>query len=517
MPAFFRVIFEQIVAVVKDLSIAQRMTLTMLGVVIFVSLFALTIWGSRPDYQTLYAGLSQQDAGDVVKKLTEKNVPYKLGADGTTILVPAKNVRETRVELASEGLPKVSSVGFELFDQFKLGTTEFTQKVNYQRAMEAELAKTIMTIKEIRGARVHIVIPEDSLFADDNKDGASASLVVDLAGSQPLRDGQVNGLVHLLASSLRGLSAKNVSIVDTHGNVLYAYAEDEGMQAGLTMTQVEVQRKYEHQIQSQIESMLANVFGAKSSVVRVNVAMNFDRLNSDSEMYLPSDQPNVRSERSIEEGFKGNGTPPPASVAIPGGQAGNAQNSNFSKTDETKNFELSKRIEHFTKSPGAIQKLSIAVIMDRKLKDDEKQNLMDAISTAAGLDKTRGDVLTLSTFPFDKTTLEQDTKEMKTMKQNEFLFTVLKNVGLVLLLILTVFYARRQLSRLSTISASGGSWGVNQVAGTSREIPNVMLKDDADLTPEEQQKMAMKNSIIDMAHADPDVFAKILRRWLSED
>ena len=148
MPVFFRVIFEQIVAVLKDLSVAQRMTLTLLGIVIFVSLFALTVWGSRPDYQTLYAGLSQQDAGDVVKKLTEKNVPYKLGSDGTTILVPAKHVRETRLALASEGLPKVSSVGFELFDQFKLGTTEFTQKVNYQRAMEAELAKTVMTIKE---------------------------------------------------------------------------------------------------------------------------------------------------------------------------------------------------------------------------------------------------------------------------------------------------------------------------------------------------------------------------------
>ena len=517
MPAFFRVIFEQIAAVLKDLSIAQRMTLTLLGVVIFVSLFALTIWGSRPDYQTLYAGLSQQDAGDVVKKLAEKNVPYKLGADGTTILVPAKNVRETRVALASEGLPKVSSVGFELFDQFKLGTTEFTQKVNYQRAMEAELAKTVMTIKEIHGARVHIVIPEDSLFAEDNKDGASASLVVDLAGSQPLNDGQVNGLVHLIASSVKGLSAKNVSIVDTHGNVLYAYSEEEGMQAGLSMTQVEVQRKYEKMIQSQIESMLTNVFGAKSCVVRVNVAMNFDRLNSDSEMYLPSDVQNVRSERAIEEGYKGNNTPPPANLNIPAGQ-NNAQNSNYNKTDETRNFELSKRVEHFTKSPGAIQKLSIAVILDRKLKDDEKKNLMDAISSASGLDKNRGDVLSLSTFPFDKSSLEKDTKEMKSMKQNEMVLMVGKNLGLLLMLVLTVIYARRQLRRLSTISASGGAWGVNQVAGTTQEIPKPTLpQDDIELSPDEQKKQAMKNSIIDMAHTDPDVFAKILRRWLAED
>jgi flagellar biosynthesis/type III secretory pathway M-ring protein FliF/YscJ len=163
--------------------------------------------------------------------------------------------------------------------------------------------------------------------------------------------------------------------------------------------------------------------------------------------------------------------------------------------------------------------LSIAVILDRKLKEEEKQNLMDAISSASGLDTKRGDVLTLSSFPFDKTSLEKDTKEMKAMKQNEFVLRVAKNVGLILLLLATAFYARRQLRRLSAISASGGSWGVNQVAGTVREMPTLQTFPDEyeKHTPDDLKKQAMKNSVIDMAHSDPDVFAKILRRWLAED
>ncbi len=502
--------------VIKELSVAQRMTLFLLGVVIFVSLFALTMWGTRPDFQPLYAGLSQQDAGEVVKKLSEKNIPYQIGPDGTSILVPAKQVREMRIQLATLGLPKSSGVGYELFDQFKLGTTEFTQKVNYQRALENELARTISGIDRIKAARVHIVMPDESVFVED-KEGASASLVLDVVGEQAPNGDLINGLVHLMATSVRGLSPKNVTIVDTRGNVLYAYSEEEGMQAGLTLTQVEVQRKYERMVQMRIEGMLNKVFGASTSVVRVNVLMNFDKLNTESETYLPSDVPLVRSEHSVEEGYKGNNSPPPANASVPVGQP-NAQNSNFSKVDETRNYELSKRLEHYTRSAGAITKLSIAVILDRKLKDEERQNLLEAISSAAGVDSTRGDVLTLSTFPFDRTSLEQDKKEMKVMQRNQTVMTTGKNVVLVLLVLMAILYARTSLKKLSAISGSGGSWGVNVTAGRPKEVPRVVMpEDEVELSPEDQKRVAMKNSLVDMIHSDPEVFAKILRRWLSED
>ena len=516
MPSFFKVLFEQIVGVLKELSTAQKITLFLLGTVIFVSLFALTMWGIRPDFVPLYSGLTQQDAGEVVKKLAEKNIAYKLAADGTTILVPSKVVREARVSLASEGLPKTSGFGYELFDQFKLGTTEFTQKVNYQRALETELARTITGIKQIKGARVHIVMPDDSLFVED-KQGASASLVLDILGNQTLNSDQINGIVHLVASSVKGLAPKNITIVDTNGNVLYSFSEDEEVDAGLTMKQVEVQKKYERIIQNRIETMLNKVFGNNTSVVRVNLDMNFDKTKSDSELYLPSAEPLVRSERSVEEGFKGNNAAPPAGVNVPAAGQGNAQNSNYTKLDETKNYELSKKMEHFSKAPGSIIRMTIAVILDRKIKEDEKNNLIDAISSASGLNKERGDILTFSTFPFDKSTLEQDKKEIKVSQRNQFLANLGKNIGLTLLLIITVIYARGSLKKLSAISVSGGSWGVNVSAGKTKEVPRVVMEDEPELSPEDQKRVAMKNTIVDMIHSDPEVFAKILRRWLSED
>jgi len=273
MSGVFRVLFEQVASVLKELTVVQRMTLTLLGIVIFISLFALTVWGSHPDYVPLFTGLSQQDAGEVVKKITERNIKYKLGPNGTSILVPGNVVRQLRVELATEGLPKGSGLGYELFDQFKLGTTEFTQKVNYQRALETELARTISSLDQIRSARVHIVMPEETIFMDETK-GASASLVLDVMGNNSLRSDQINGLVHLVASSVKDLSPRNITVVDTNGNVLFSYEEDDELNTGLTMKQVEIQKRYERMIQNRIESMLNRVFGSNAAVVRVNIVMN---------------------------------------------------------------------------------------------------------------------------------------------------------------------------------------------------------------------------------------------------
>ena len=364
-------------------------------------------------------------------------------------------------------------------------------------------------------------MPDDSLFVED-KQNASASLVLDVVGNQPLSSEQINGLVHLVATSVKGLSPHNITIVDTNGNVLYTYSEEEGEVSGLTMSQVEVQRKYEKMMQNRIESMLNKVFGNNASVVRVNIEMNFDKTNSESEIYIPSDTPLVRSERSVEEGFKGNNASPPSGVSVPGGQSagnGNNANSNFSKLDETKNYELSKKMEHFSKSPGTISRMSIAVILDRKIKPDEQKNLIDAISSAAGLNKDRGDILSFSTFLFDKTTIEQDKKEMSAVARNQTLAAIGKNLGLFVLLGLTLFFARNGLKRLTAVSSNQGTWGVNvAVGGTKKEVPKILLDEEPEeLSPEDQKRVATKNTLTEMVHSDPDVFARILRRWLSED
>ncbi|MDD4527839.1 MAG: flagellar basal-body MS-ring/collar protein FliF, partial [Candidatus Margulisbacteria bacterium] len=362
--------YEQLKVLLNQLNFAQKLTLGMLGIIIFVSFIGIGIWGTRPDFVTLYAGLEEESTGEVVKKLDEKNIPYKIGPNGSSIMVPSKYVRSLRVALATEGIPKGSASGYELFDQFKLGVTEFTQKVNYQRALEAEIVKTISSISQIRSARLHIVMPEESVFVAD-KEKTTASLVLDVSGS--LSQGQINGIVHLVASSVKGLSPKNITIVDTNSNVLYVYEDDGMVDSGLSNRQMNAQKQYENGLEARISSMLNQIFGSNASVVRVNVRMNFDKLESESEIFLPSEDPILRSARTMEESFDGNNAANPANIAT------NLDKSNYAKTDETTNYEVSKKIEKFVKAPGYVEKVSVAVILDRQISEEQNASLKEAI------------------------------------------------------------------------------------------------------------------------------------------
>ncbi len=507
MTEIVRRIYEQLRTVLSQLNIAQRITLSMLGLIIFVSFIGIGIWGTRPDFVTLYAGLEQQDTGEVIKRLDDKGIAYKIGPNGSSVMVPSKYARELRVELASDGIPNGGASGYELFDQFKLGVTEFTQKVNYQRALEAELAKTISSLSQIRAVRVHIVLPEESVFMED-KDKTTASLVLDVLGGASLSQSNVNGIVHLVASSVKGLNTKGITVVDTNGNVLYAY-EDEGMiDSGLSMKQLDVQRQYEKTMQNRISTMLSQVFGNNSSVVRVNVRMNFDKSESESEIFLPSEERIIRSARAMEEGFEGKNAANPANIAT------NLDDSNYSKIDETTNYEVSKKIERFTRAPGYIEKISVAVILDRKISDEQKTDLQAAISSAAGIDAERGDVISLTNLVFDKTTLDEVNKEMDQERQISMAMNIAKNVGLGILLLFTVFYARRRLKKLQAITGSGGSWGINVTDSGGSAMPIGDL--DSEVYAQKERSSNMRRSLDGMVKDNPEVFAQVLKRWLSE-
>ncbi len=498
--------YEQLKVLLNQLNFAQRITLLMLGVIIFVSFIGIGIWGTRPDFVTLYAGLAEESTGEVVKKLDEKNIPYKIGPNGSSIMVPSKLVRSLRVELATEGIPKGTASGYELFDQFKLGVTEFTQKVNYQRALESELAKTITSISQIRAARVHLVMPEESVFVSD-KEKTTASLVLDIVGGT-LSQGQINGIVHLVASSVKGLSPKDITIVDTNSNVLYVYEDDGLIDSGLSMRQMNVQKQYEGALESRIASMLTQIFGSNSSVVRVNVRMNFDKLESESEIFMPADDPILRSARTMEESFDGNNASNPANIAS------NLDKSNYAKTDETTNYEVSKKIEKFVKAPGYIEKVSVAVILDRQITEEQSASLREAISSAAGIDATRGDAISLSNLTFDKTGMETTKKEMAKQRQTAMIMNILKNVGLGLLLVLTVFYAYTRLKKLQAISGAGGSWGVNITDAGRSAMPGAGV--DEEVFAQEERRTSMRRSLDEMVGDNPEVFARVLKKWLSE-
>lgn len=515
MPIFFKKLYEQFSAVLKEVNGAQRVTIALLGAMVFIVLLGITVWGLQPDYVVLYSGLEQQDTGEIVRKLEDKNIKYKIGPNGSSVSVPSKYVRSLRVELATDGLPKAKGTGYEIFDQLKLGVTEFTQKVNYQRALETELARTISSLSQIRAARVHLVMPEEELFVAD-KQKTSASLVLDLVGMDSLSGTQVNGLVHLMATSVKGLSPKDITIVDTKGNVLYS-EDEESFESGLSLKQLEVQKQYEKNIEKNISTMLNQVFGANSSVVRVSVFMDFDKSETESEIYLPSEEPLVRSERYVEEGFRGTNTNTPLQIAAPG--ADRAGDSDYNKVDETRNFEISKRIERFKRAPGKISKVTVAVILDREITNEQRSQLLDALTNAAGVDAERGDVITLSSFVFDRSSKENYEKEFEKARRQEFFYSLGRNVFLAIVLIALALFALSRFKKIKN-SAVNTSTGRQYEYNSRSEIPVLGGEDlieNVAMSDEQIHMKKVKYSLEDMLNNDPEVFTQLLRQWLKEE
>ncbi|MCR4402722.1 MAG: flagellar M-ring protein FliF [Firmicutes bacterium] len=257
-----------------------------LGVVAMVLLLSRA---GKTEMVPLYTNLSASDAADIVTKLREMRIPYELSDGGTTVKVPFSDVYETRMDLASQGLPKGSTVGFEIFDKTTLGVTEFTQKMNYRRALQGELTRTIMQLREVEDARVHIAIPEPELYTDEKKP-PTASVMLKLRSGATLTKGQVQGIVRLVSSSVEGLTPGNVTVLDVDGNILYAASEDSetGVIASLSVSQLEAKRAYEKELQKSVETMLTEVLGPRKVVVRVSAEINFDRREQNSELFQPT-------------------------------------------------------------------------------------------------------------------------------------------------------------------------------------------------------------------------------------
>ena len=269
---------------------------------------SLIYWNNRPDYQVLFTNLSQEDGGEILAKLKEKKIQYQLTNNGTTILISRDQVYDTRITLAAEGLPKGGGVGFEVFDRTNLGTTDFVQKLNYQRALQGELSRTIKQIKEVEQARVHIVTPKESLFVEEQKK-PTASVFIKTRSGMTLGAPQVEGIVHLVASAIEGLEPGNITVIDTSGKILSKRVEA-GLIGQLTTGQLEYQRNIEEGLKKKIQGMLEEVLGLNKAIARVSTEIDFQEINIIEESYNPT--PVIRSEqRSAEKSSSATGGNPP--------------------------------------------------------------------------------------------------------------------------------------------------------------------------------------------------------------
>jgi flagellar M-ring protein FliF len=384
---------------------------------------------STPDMALLYGDLDPADSSHIVEKLDQMGVPYQIGADGTSIRVPADQALKLRMNMAREGLPGGGSIGYEIFDQQQpLGTTSFEQQVNKLRAMEGELARTIKTIDLVKNVRVHLVIPERQLFAKEQPT-PSASIILTMAGGAVLDKQQVSAIEHLVAAAVPGLKPNAVSIVDSTGTLLAAGSGD-GDDSGLSGSSEEMRLGYENKIRRSIEELLQRTLGYGKIRAEVTADLDFDRVTTNSETYNPDGQV-VRSTQTVEEKNNSQDAQPSDQVTVAnnlpnptGGAApsGATSASSSQRTEETVNYEISKETQVHIQETGQVKKLSVAVLVDGTYTTaadgtstyaprsaEELDQIGKLVKSAIGYDEKRGDKVEVVNMRFaDNTEIGSD-------------------------------------------------------------------------------------------------------------
>ncbi|WP_097016462.1 flagellar basal-body MS-ring/collar protein FliF [Orenia metallireducens] len=486
----------------------------------FVGMLLLANWASKPEYTVLFNNLTVKDAGGIVTKLQEKQISYKLESNGTTILVPKKQVHNLRLDLASQGLPTGGSVGFEIFDRNQLGTTDYEMKINHMRALSGELTRTIQQLDKVIYAKVQITPSKTSLYTD-NEEPAKASIVVRLKEYSKLTTKEVRAIANLVASSVEGLAPEKVTIVDTSGNLLSAMLEKNEEKSDVS-DKLDLKKKLEDDIERDLNVMLTKVLGVDKFSLTVNADLNFDKRNVESKRYKPvvGDEGIVRSEQTKEESSVGTTINPegvPGTTSnIPQYRVDNQQQNQHDKEERIVNYEINEEVERYVQSPGTIERLSVAVSVDtaqEELSTEKKDAITQLISTAVGYDSNRGDQITVIGYDFnnDLDLMTQQEIEAERARKRIFLFSLLGIVGFLIILLM-IMMVRKRRSQFEDDSNQAGE-NINYLIDEAEEEFAV----SNNLTPEERERQKLQNQLRNIISEQPEEIAGLIKSWLSED
>jgi flagellar M-ring protein FliF len=397
---------ESIKNFLSTLTLKQKIVIGLSVVTTFILILLLVTIFNEPNYGVLFADLSQQDASKVVEHLSAQKIPYQIENNGTLIKVPKDRLYETRLELAGKGLPSSGTLGYELFDKSTMGMSDFMQKLNFKRALEGELARTIMVQEGIEGARVHLVFPEKSIFKDEQIP-PTASVVVNLRDNYRLPKEKASAIVNFIASSVEGLSTNNITLIDTKGRLLWK-EDSEGNLSIASTKQYEIKNSIETYLAQKAQNLLDNVLGYGNSMVQVNAELNFNQVERTMEIYDPESQVVISEQTSI------------------------GSNAGFSVGDTTQqstentvtNYEVNKTIQRVIEETGNIKRLSVAAVINdipKIVEKDGKQvteytprppeqirKIEQLLRGALGIDEERNDIVSIVNIPFETKTFDDE-------------------------------------------------------------------------------------------------------------
>ncbi len=409
----------------NGISMTQRVFIAVLATVVTAVFIGLIIWLNKPDYSTLYSNLTPEDASRVIKSLDSQKVPYRLEQNGSVITVPQEKVHGLRIHMAGDNILTGQGVGFELFDEAKLGQSDFVQKLNYRRALEGELARTINEFPGVESSRVHLVIPNRSLFIEDQQK-PSASILLKLSGAKRIEPKDVQALVNLVSTSVEGLDKGRISVADTSGKVLFQ-PEEEGSLNGMTRTQFEHKLLTQQNLERRIEELLMPIVGAGHVIARVNVDFDFSQKTIRRETYDP-EKTVVRSEMRSETSTQGRasiegGVPDPNFRGD--GPSGTLSDQNTTSENRTTNFEINKEEQNIVSNVGVVDRLTVAVIVDGTYaknaegvsaftprSEQEISRIRQLVSSAVGFSSSRGDSIEVSSIAFGNTDIAPESSTL---------------------------------------------------------------------------------------------------------
>lgn len=519
----------------------------------FAVIIAALLWAKAPEYRVLYSNISDQDGGAVISQLEQMNVPYRFSESGGAILVPVDNVHDARLKLAQMGLPKGGAVGFELLDKEKFGISQFSEQVNYQRALEGELSRTIETLGPVRHARIHLAIPKPSLFVREQKQ-PTASVTLNLYPGRAMDNGQVSAIAYMVSSAVPGLPVGNVTVVDQNGRLLTQSGGDE---QSLNASQLKYVAEVEADYQQRIQAILTPIVGSQNVHAQVTAQVDFSVHEQTAEQYQPNNNPDKmalrsrQTSQSQQSGGSGSGgvpgalsnqPSPPASAPVEtpapaaqgnatAGKTTSASGPSNSRNDETANYEVDRTLTHTKRGKGGLERLSVAVVVNyttdaegkpAALTTAQMEQINQLVRGAMGYSEQRGDIVNVVNSPFNDS--QEASVELPFWQQERFFNAMMSGLRYLLVLLVVWILWRK---------------GIRPQLEKQREITRMRIEADKEARKAKPEPAPRKNtraeveenaraqlrteteihsqSIRNMADQEPQVIALVIRQWISKE
>jgi flagellar M-ring protein FliF len=518
----------QFLNLLRSLPLSKKISLAFLSMLVIAGFAFMFIWANQVTYQVLFNDLSTEDAGAVVSKLRETNIPHKIEGNGTIVMVPAEKVYELRLALAGEGLPRGGHVGFEIFDQTDFRTTKFVQELNYRRALQGELARTINQFKQVNGSRVFIVLPKESLFIEDSRP-ASASIQLDLSSSLP--PSKLAAIVHLVSSAVEGLESDQVTVVDTKGRVIFKGGNRDDTSGLLNNAQLEYKARVENEIRKNVQSMLEGIVGVGRAIVRVNAEIDYNKITLNEEEYDPFATV-VRSKRDISESTEtqtGEATANPDETLInqrrgvvPAEMGGQKTRT---KKDVATNYEINKITKTIFKPAGSVRQLSVAAVIDGTYESENLQDgtvkkkyiprsegelktFEDIVKKAMGYNEDREDQVSVNSIPFSETTsIDTMTRGLdKEFDIFKLLGSYRKIIVNLFLVALVFFIVVRPLVKGLKKVTREGSFDRKELPPGSEGYAQIP----------ETREVSQKERVLEISKDNPEKTEQLIKGWIGD-